>query len=95
MEMANKTGEKIQVQYINTHGEYSLATLPRYLADYIFKTTRDPMQWVQDHHDEFVRAMGDNIKKLTGRKLARAVGDSIRFSALTLVLTDDEFLEEF
>lgn len=89
--MARKTGEKVQLQYINKHGEFSSLTLDKYLADYLFRKTKDAMQWVQDRHDEFVRAMEQSMKKLEGRKLARAVGDSIRFSALTLALGDDEF----
>lgn len=89
--MARKTGEKVQLQYINKHGEFSSLTLDKYLADYLFRKTKDAMQWVQDRHDEFVRAMEQSMKKLEGRKLARAVGDSIRFSALTLALSDDEF----
>lgn len=34
------------------------------------------------------------MKKLEGRKLARAIGDSIRFSALTLALGDNEFWDD-
>ena len=93
--MARKTGEKVQLQYINKHGEFSSLTLDKYLADYLFRKTKDAMQWVQDRHDEFVRTMEQSMKKLEGRKLARAVGDSIRFSALTLALGDDEFLGDF
>ncbi|WP_301102483.1 hypothetical protein [Propionivibrio sp.] len=93
--MATKTGEKVQLQYINKHGEFSTLTLDKFIADYLFRKTANAMQWVQDRHDEFVRSMGEGMKKLEGRKLARAVGDSIRISALTLALGDDEFLGDF
>ena len=93
--MTNKSGMKVQFQYVNDQGEYSTLTLERLLSDYLYKTTADALQWIQDEHDRIVTALKSGAMHLGRRRISqRTIGNVIRDSIFMKAISDPSYLAD-